>query len=173
MTIPIDAATGDAGERFVRLTEARSGLDARCRLLDAAAPVNAALLWELAGLDRSYAAIHAMWTGPEISVPIAGNHELPGRDLAAVPAENATSYPRAGDIVLVCAPEGTWREGPPFDLIDIGLFYGDGARLLMPMGWVMGSVCAQIVASDLAAAAAACATIRRNGACELHLSRCD
>lgn len=165
----------DAGAdaRFVRFTEARSSLDIRCRLLDAAAPVNADLLWELAGLDRRYPAIHAMWTGPEISVPIAGNDVLPSRNLGAVSTENATSYPRAGDIVLVCAPQGTWKEGPPFDLIDIGLFYAEGARLLMPMGWIMGSVCARIVDEDVANAAVACAAIRHNGACELHLSRCD
>ena len=160
-----------AAERIVRFTEARSGLDIRCRLLDAQARANAALLWDLAGLDIAHNAIHAMWTGPEISVPIAGDVVLPGCDVGAVPQENATSYPQAGDIALVCAPNGTWRDGPPFDLIDIGLFYAPGGRLLMPMGWIMGSVCARILDEDMAAAVEGCKTIRRNGACELRLSR--
>lgn len=162
-----------ARARLVRFSETRSGLDARALLLDAQAPAHAGLLWELAGLDRPHAAVHAMWTGPEISVPIAGNEVLPGRAIDAMPQENATSFPAGGDIALVCARQGTWKDGPPFDLIDIGLFYADGGRLLMPMGWIMASICARIVPEDREAAAAACRTIRRNGACDLRLSRCD
>lgn len=165
------AGTGTTADRIVRLSEPRSGLDARCRLLSMAAPVNAALLWDLAGLDRAHDAIHAMWTGPEISVPIDGRAVLPGQDVGAVRPENATSHPLAGDIALVCAPQGSWRDGPPFDLVDVGIFYGAGGRMLMPMGWIMASICARIVDEDLSAAAAACGVIRRNGACAIRISR--
>ncbi len=160
-----------ATARIVRLSEPASGLDARCQLLDSLAPVHAALLWDLAGLEQSHNAIHAMWTGPEISVPINGGTVLPAVDLGIIKPENATSHPKAGDIALVCAPHGTWSDGPPFDLVDVGLFYGHGGRLLMPMGWIMASVCARILDEDLAAVTEACGRIRRNGACAIRISR--
>ncbi|UAK25132.1 DUF3830 family protein [Sphingomonas nostoxanthinifaciens] len=166
----MDASDG-ATTRLVRLSEPRSGLDVRVRLLDDLAPHNAELLWALAGLDAAHAGIHAMWTGPEISLPIAGDAVLPDRDLAAVPLENATSFPQAGDIALVCAKRGTWRDGPPFDLLDVGLFYASGGRLLMPMGWIMGSICARILDEDLDAAATACRAIRAQGGCQITIAR--
>jgi hypothetical protein len=161
----------DPAPRTVLFTEERSGLRARATLLDALAPASAALLWDLAGRGPSFSAIHAMWTGPEISLPIDGAKALPGHDLRAVPVENATSFPQAGDIALVCAPRGTWRDGPPFDLVDVGLFYAAGGRLLMPMGWIMANICARIVDEDLVAAAAACRAIRTTGACAITITR--
>jgi hypothetical protein len=158
--------------RHIRFSEPLSGLDARCVLLDEQTPATAELLWDIAGLNRAHAAIHAMWTGPEISVPISANAVLPGRDVGQILLENATSYPQAGEIALVCARRNTWMGAPPFDLMDVGLFYDKGGRLLMPMGWIMGNICARIVDEDLAATADACCAIRRNGACQVHLSRC-
>jgi hypothetical protein len=156
--------------RTILLSEPRSGLNARAVLFDDLAPASAALLWSLAGTDTPFPALHAMWTGPEISVPIDGGQALPGQDLT-LPPENATSYPLAGDIALVSAPRGTWRDGPPFHLVDVGLFYAPGGRMLMPMGWIMANIAARIVAADLSAAADACRAIRRSGACDIRLSR--
>ncbi|WP_420138342.1 DUF3830 family protein [Sphingomonas sp.] len=161
----------DPAQRTVLFSEAQSGLHARATLLDTLAPASAGLLWDLAGTGLSFSAIHAMWTGPEISLPIDGAKALPGQDLRAISVENATSYPQAGDIALVCAPRGTWRDGPSFDLVDVGLFYAAGGRLLMPMGWIMANICARIVDEDLAAAAAACRTIRINGGCAITITR--
>lgn len=161
----------DSAPRTVLFSDARSGLRARATLLDALAPASAALLWDLAGAGLSFPAMHAMWTGPEISLPIDGAKVLPGHDLHAVPAENTTSFPNAGDVALVCAPRGTWRDGPPYDLVDVGLFYAAGGRLLMPMGWIMANICARIVDEDQAAAAAACRAIRSSGACAITITR--
>ncbi len=157
--------------RGILLRESRSGLDVRIELLDGLAPKNAELLWQVAGVDRTHEAIHAMWTGPEISCPVFGNAlPDPGAPLD-IPLENGTSYPAAGEIATVFARRGTWKGMPPSDFFDIGLFYGDGARLLMPMGWIMGSVCARIVPDDLAAFQQGCRAIRRQGACELVFRR--
>lgn len=161
----------DSMKRIVVFGEERSGLNVRAQLLDDVAPHNAQVLWDLAATGQAFNAIHAMWTGPEISIPIDGAKALPDCDLAAVPVENATSYPRAGDIALVCATKGTWRDGPPFDLVDVGLFYGDGGRLLMPMGWIMGNICARVLDEDLEAFAAGCSAIRRAGECAITISR--
>jgi hypothetical protein len=157
-------------QRIILLSEPRSGLIARVILHDDLAPASAALLWALAATDTPFPAIHAMWTGPEISVPIDAGQTLPGHDVT-LPVENATSHPQAGDLALVSAPRGTWRDGPPFDLVDVGLFYAPGGRMLMPMGWIMANIAGRIMDADLPAAADACRAIRQSGACDIRLSR--
>ncbi|GAA0636824.1 DUF3830 family protein [Sphingomonas ursincola] len=155
--------------RIIKLVEPQSGLSARCRLLDDAAPVSAAFLWDLAERKAGFEAMHAIWTGPEISVPMPASTLPQGMAQPAIPAENATSYPEAGDIVLAYLAAGSTKGLPPGDFYDIGLFYGQGGRLLMPFGWIQANVCARILDEDLAKAQADCRTIRRNGACTLSL----
>jgi hypothetical protein len=60
---------------------------------------------------------------------------------------------------------------PPVDVIDLGFFYADGGRLLMPMGWILGSVCARVLAEDLEPYRSACQKIRASGSCRLVLSQ--
>lgn len=153
--------------RIIRLVEPKSGLSARCRLLDEAAPVSAQFIWDLAERKAGFEAMHAIWTGPEISVPMPAATLPAGIAHPAVPAENATSYPDAGDIVLAYLPAGSTKDLPPGDFYDIGLFYGRGGRLMMPFGWIQANVCARILDEDLAKAQADCRAIRRNGACNL------
>ena len=155
--------------RIIKLVEPQSGLSARCRLLDDAAPVSAAFLWDLAERKAGFEAMHAIWTGPEISVPMPASTLPQGMAQPAIPAENATSYPDAGDIVLAYLAAGSTKGLPPGAFYDIGLFYGQGGRLLMPFGWIQANVCARILDEDLAKAQADCRTIRRNGACTLSL----
>jgi hypothetical protein len=153
--------------RHIRIREPASGLDARVFLLDDLAPRSAQALWQIAGACGAYEAIHAMWTGPEISCPIP-EAKLPAPlDLSALVLENATSYPDEGDIAVVYAPANAWKGQPPFGFVDIGVFYGRGARLLMPMGWVHASISGRVVAEDMAALRTACQSIRRRGACTL------
>lgn len=155
--------------RFIKLTEPQSGLSARCRLLDEAAPESAAFLWDLAGRKAEFEAMHAIWTGPEISVPMPASTLPAGMAHPAIPAENATSYPEAGDIVLAYLAAGSTKGLPPGPFYDIGFFYGGGGRLLMPFGWIQANVCARIVDEDFAKAQADCRTIRRRGACTISI----
>ncbi len=60
-----------------------------------------------------------------------------------LPPENATLNPQPGDIVLSYVPPRMWG-GNPNAIFDIGLFYGAGARMLFPIGWLAGSVVAQV-----------------------------
>lgn len=156
--------------RHIHVREARSGLDVRFALLDELAPASTEVLWTLSATGASYQAIHAIWTGPEISCPIDVSEYPLTIDVARIPLENATSFPAAGDMVLVAAPRGRWNKMPPVDIVDLGFFYGDGGRLLMPMGWIMGSVCARVVPDDLQLYRTACQKIRAGGSCHLVLS---
>ncbi len=86
--------------RQIAIRDAANGLDVRAVLLDDKAPANAAFLWAWAEAPRPVPAIHAMWTGPEISCPIPPA-QLAGQGWAtALPPENATLHPQPGDVVL-------------------------------------------------------------------------
>lgn len=157
--------------RHILLSEPRSKLSARCELLDEAAPRSAAFLWALAGTEDGYKAIHAMWTGPEISCPLPAASLPDDLGRGNLPQENATSFPEAGDIVVAFAVAGSLKGLPPGNFFDVGLFYGAGGRLFMPFGWLMGNVAARIVEADLPAAQEACKTIRESGTCRLKFGR--
>jgi hypothetical protein len=159
-------------KRAIKITEPRSGLSATAVLLPEKAPGNAAFLWSYLGEPRVVAGIHAMWTGPEISCPVPSSH-LEGETYAQpLPAENATLTPQPGDIVLSYVPPRMWG-GNPNAIFDIGLFYGQGARLLFPIGWLAGSVVAQVLPEQREQFAAACGVIRRNGACDVAFTRAE
>jgi len=153
--------------RHIRIREAASGLDARVLLLDDVAPRSADALWKIAGAGGSHEAIHAMWTGPEISCPILAANLPSDIDLNDLPLENATTFPEEGEIAVVYAPANAWKGQPASAFIDVGVFYARGGRLLMPMGWVQASVCGRVTADDVAALRAGCQAIRRHGACRL------
>lgn len=156
--------------RTILIREPKSGLSVSAVLLADKAPANAEFLWEYLQMPRTVPGLHAMWTGPEISCPIPAD-QLAGDDYAkALPAENATLTPQPGDIVLAYVPERMWG-GNPHPIFDIGLFYGAGARMLFPIGWLAGSVVAQVPADQREAFATACNAIRRTGACDVIFSR--
>lgn len=156
-------------KRNILIKEEKSGLAARFELLDEAAPANSDFLWRLAAADTPVEGIHAMWTGPEISCPLAGDR-VPS-DIGELPLENATMYPEAGDIAVVFAAPGRWKGMPGDAFYDIGLFYDKGGRLLMPFGWISASICARVVADDYEALKEACRQIRRAGACTVTITR--
>ena len=158
--------------RAILIEESRSGLSVRALLLDAKAPDNAAFLWDYLAERRIVGGIHAMWTGPEISCPIPPDHLEGAAYAVPLPSENATLNPQPGDIVLAYVPPRMWG-GNPNAIFDIGLFYGPGARMLFPIGWLAGSVVAQVPPGEREHFAAACGVIRRNGACDVTFSRTE
>lgn len=154
----------------IRIREAASGLDVQAAILADKAPANAAFLWRYLAEPRVIPSIHAMWTGPEISCPVPPAHLA--ADEPALPAENATLHPQPGDVVLAYVPARMWG-GSPTPIYDIGLFYGPGARMLFPIGWLAGSVVAQVLPEARGALAEACGRIRRTGACEITFERAE
>jgi hypothetical protein len=157
--------------RRIRVKDAEGRLDCSFDLNEAAAPRSAGALWALAAQGEAHDAIHAMWTGPEISCPVPASAFADPSILEGLPLENATSFPEPGDLAVVFAPRHAWKGQPPFAFFDVGLFYGPGARLFMPMGWVMASVCARVVPGELERLQSGCAAIRRHGACRLRFDQ--
>jgi hypothetical protein len=156
--------------RRIRLTEPASGLDMVADLLEAEAPRAAAALWAVAGMALEHDALHAIWTGPEICWQVPTARLSAPFDVATYRPEQATMHPAAGDIALCAVAASDWP-GSGGDFLDIGLFYADGARLLLPHGWVHASVCARIPSDDLDRVAAACRAIRLGGRCRLRLTQ--
>ena len=155
--------------RTIRITEGRSGLDAAAHLLMDAAPANCTFLWEFLATPRDIPALHAMWTGPEISAPIPAAM-LPDKHRAeGLPLENATVLPQPGEVVLAYVPARVWG-GDDAPVFDLGLFYGPHGRLFFPIGWHAGSVVARVDAAHLPTVADACKRIRAEGACTLRFS---
>lgn len=154
----------------IRITEARAGLDVPAQLLVDAAPANCAFLWDFLATPRDIPALHAIWTGPEISAPIPDAMLSDGHRAAGLPLENATVLPQPGELVLAYVPARVWGggEAPVFDL---GLFYGPHGRLFFPIGWHAGSVVARVDAAHLPALAESCKRIRAEGACTLRFAR--
>jgi hypothetical protein len=154
------------------MTEPQSGLDAVAVLLETKAPDNVRFLWDYLESPRTVPGLHAMWTGPEISCPIPSDHLDAATRARPLPPENATLTPQPGDLVLSYVPPRIWG-GNPEPIFDLGLFYGPGARLLFPIGWLAGSVVAEVRAADRAGLVAACGAIRRHGACEITFARME
>ncbi len=151
---------------YMRIRSAASGLDVMADFLPEKAPENVRFMRQYLASPRVVGGLHAMWTGPEISCPIPSAH-LVGADYAqALPPENATLHPQPGDVVLAYVPARMWG-GNPDPIFDIGLFYGPGARMFFPIGWLAGSVVAHVRPEDRAALAASCGRIRRAGACDV------
>lgn len=149
------------------IQETQSDLFVRADLLPAKAPANVAFLAAYLAGPRDVPGLHAMWTGPEISCPIPPQHLA--ADQPPLPQENATLHPEAGDVVLAYVPPRMWG-GNPDPIFDIGLFYGPGARMFFPIGWLAGSVVAKVLPDDRARLAEACGKIRRNGACTIRFA---
>jgi hypothetical protein len=159
----------DPSQAAVVAEEPASGLAVRFRLLNDQAPANAHFLRRLLREPKDIAGLHAMWTGPEISCPVP-LAMIPEDAQGPLPAENATIHPQPGDLVLAYLPPRLWGGGPD-PIFDLGLFYGPGARMLFPVGWLPGSVVARAdEPGAIAALARACGLIRRSGACTIRFS---
>ena len=107
----------------IRIREDRSGLSVTATLLEDRAPANAAFLWTYLASPRAIPAIHAMWTGPEISAPVPDAELTDAQRAAGLPLEHATVMPQPGDVVVTFLPPRVWGGGPA-PVFDIGLFYG-------------------------------------------------
>lgn len=150
---------------MLRVTETGSGLDARFELLEALAPKGCRFLCQTFSSPREIAAIHAIWTGPEISCPVPLT-AIPKEMRAPLPPENVTIQPQPGELVLTYLPARYWG-GSPDPIFDLGIFYGPGGRMLFPVGWLPGSVVARVVPDQQPHLAEACTAIRRSGACTI------
>jgi hypothetical protein len=138
------------------------GLTARARFLDALAPATCAAVRSLLSLEPDLLAVHAAFTGRELSIRIPA--ELAQRvDGLITPPENQTLFPIPGDLIWSHLPAYAWS-GVTEPLFDLGVFYGRDSRLLLPVGWLPGNRFAEILPDDLPPLARLAAETQLRGA---------
>ncbi|HTW25686.1 MAG TPA: DUF3830 family protein [Acetobacteraceae bacterium] len=142
-----------------------SGAAGTVQLHDDQAPGTCAAIWRALEQPRQIRAVHAMFAGPEIMLGLPP--EAQGFDPRAIPVENQTCFPSAGDCLWFYQAKGMMK-GLTDELWEIGLFYADGGRIFGPLGWTPCNIFGRMV-EGLDAFAAACADIRLTGAKMLEL----
>lgn len=133
----------------------------RAALLPEAAPRSVAALAAFLAAPREATALHAMYDGPEIMVPLAPDPAF-AEAIRALPAENATCFPSPGDVVWFRFPPHA-MPGQTEELWEIAVAYAPGVRLFGAQGWSAATVFARLRPDDLPALAAIGRGIRREG----------
>ncbi len=145
----------------------KDGPAAIATLHEKQAPVTCDLLWAALETPVTVTAFHAMFAGPEIMTGLPPAAQT--FDPSAIPAENQTCFPGAGDVLWYFQAENQMR-GLSGELWEIGAFYGDGGRIFGPLGWTPCNIWARIT-EGLDEFARACAELRITGAQPLTYSR--
>lgn len=154
-------------ERTLIFTFIDTGMAGTVVLHDAAAPRTCAAIWEALAKPVRIPAMHAMFAGPEIMLGLPP--EAQTFDPLAVPVENQTCFPVAGDCLWFYQAPGMMK-GLTDELWEIGMFYADGGRIFGPLGWTPCNIFGRMV-TGLDAFAKACAAIRVSGVKTLEIRR--
>jgi len=119
--------------RKIRVIFVEEKVIAIAELLDEKAPQTTQCIWLLLEEPFEGFAVHAMWTGRELSLPIP-SVKFPNNEGLHVPPENQTVFPIPGDLVWNAYLPYQWQ-GNPQPVYDFGIFYGRDSRILLPVGW--------------------------------------
>lgn len=131
------------------------------------APITCETLWAALEGPVSIPAIHAMFAGPEIMMGLPENAQT--FDPNAIPAENQTCFPAAGECLWFYQGKKAMK-GLPDEFWEIGIFYDHGGRIFGPLGWTPCNMFG-IITENLDEFAAACRDFRISGAKTLEIGR--
>ena len=154
----------------IRITFVREDVSAVAVLLTNMAPKTCQCIWDLLNTPVEGPAIHAMWTGREISFPILAER-FPKDEGLSIPPENQTVIPIPGDLIWNAYRPYEWQ-GNPNPVYDFGIFYGRDGRLFLPVGWRPSNRFGMIV-ENLDAFADVCARCQSEGRKALRLTRIE
>ncbi len=144
-----------------------SNVQGAVELDEAAAPATSAAIWKALAKPQRIPAMHAMFAGPEIMLGLPPEAQV--FDPRAIPPENQTCFPVAGDCLWFYQAKGLMK-GLGDELWEIGMFYGDGGRIFGPLGWTPCNIFGRMV-EGLEAFAAACQRIRLEGVKTVEIGR--
>jgi len=117
----------------IKITFLKENIWAVAILLEDKAPQTCKLLWDAVETPLENYAIHAMFTGRELSFPIS-YQKLDNEKALNIPPENQIVFPVPGDLIWNAYYPYQWQ-GVPHPVYDFGIFYGRDARIFLPMGW--------------------------------------
>lgn len=138
-------------------------------LYEREAPVTSRTIWEALKAPVRVPAVHAMFAGPEIMLGLPEAAQT--FDPRAVPVENQTCFPVAGDCLWFYQAEGMMR-GLAGELWEIGLFYDNGGRIFGPLGWTPCNIFGRMT-EGLEAFAEACRSTRIDGMQTVEIGRVE
>ena len=144
-----------------------TGASAVITLYDDNAPKTCQAIWDALSEPVQMPAIHAMFAGPEIMMGLPETAQT--FDPEAIPAENQTCYPEAGEILWFYQGKNAMK-GLPDELWEIGIFYGAGARINGPLGWTPCNMFGKIT-EGLDVFAKACGNTRVEGIKTVEIGR--
>ena len=119
--------------RKIKMTFTKEKVSAVAVLLDEQAPATCGCMWTMLETPYEGSAVHAMWTGRELSLPIPPDR-FPADEGLKLPPENQTVIPIPGDLIWNGYGPYQWQ-GNPNPVYDFGIFYGRDSRLFLPVGW--------------------------------------
>ena len=119
--------------RRIKLTFVEENVSCIAELLDDKAPQTADMIWNLLESPMENHAIHAMYTGRELSFGVP-NDRVDESTIFDLPPENVTMFPLPGSLIWNAYKPYQWL-GTPRAVYDFGIFYGPEARILLPTGW--------------------------------------
>ncbi len=153
--------------RQLYLTFVDSGARGILTLYEDEAPVTCETLWQALATPVQVPTLHAMFAGPEIMMGLPPQAQT--FDPRAVPAENQTCFPTAGECLWFYQGANAMK-GLPEELWEIGVFYDSGGRIFGPIGWTPCNIFGRIE-EGLEAFAAACRTTRTQGIKTVEIGR--
>ena len=152
----------------IKLTFVDEGVSAAATLLEDKAPATAAMIWRMLETPVENMAIHAMFTGRELSFGIP-NERMDEETIFDLPPENQTMFPLPGDLIWNAYRPYQWL-GTPHAVYDFGIFYGPESRILLPTGWRPSNHFGTIT-ENLEEFAAVCARCQREGVKKIRIER--
>ena len=152
----------------IKLTFVEEGISAIAVLLEDKAPQTARMIWDLLETPMENDAIHAMFTGRELSFGVP-NDRVDESTIFDLPPENQTMVPLPGSLIWNAYQPYQWL-GTPRAVYDFGIFYGPESRILLPTGWRPSNHFGDIV-ENLEEFAACCARCQREGVKKIRIQR--
>ena len=152
----------------IRMTFVNEGVSSFAILLEDKAPKTAEMIWQLLSKPVENEAIHAMFTGRELSFGVP-NDRMDESTIFDLPPENQTMFPLPGSLVWNAYRPYQWL-GTPRPVYDFGIFYGSESRILLPTGW-RPSNCFGTIVENLEEFAAVCARCQREGVKRIKIER--
>ena len=154
--------------RRIKLTFVEENVSCIAELLDDKAPQTADMIWNLLESPMENHAIHAMYTGRELSFGVP-NDRVDESTIFDLTPENVTMFPLPGSLIWNAYKPYQWL-GTPRAVYDFGIFYGPEARILLPTGWRPSNHFGDIV-ENLEEFAAVCARCQREGVKLIRIER--
>ena len=152
----------------IKLTFVEENVSAVAVLLEDKAPQTAQMIWDLLETPMENKAIHAMYTGRELSFGVP-NDRVDESTIFDLPPENQTMFPLLGNLIWNDYTPHQWL-GTPTAVYDFGIFYGPESRILLPTGWRPSNHFGDIV-ENLDEFAACCARCQREGVKLIRIER--